>query len=215
MKINKSNLVILVIILIIAVIIVAKAGLKVGLKYSENTQININIGKEFDPEDIKKITNEVFPKQSVIIQQVEVYKDMAQITVKDATDEQIEELNTKINEKYEISNNVSDIIVSQNTNTRLRNIVKPYILPIAISFVLIAIYAIIRFRKIGIGNVAYKTITMVLIPQILLFSAYAIIRIPVNRITIILSMMIYLISIYSIIPKFSKQYEKLKEQSDN
>lgn len=126
----KKVIRILLICLIIAgTIVISTIGFNVGTKYSENTQININIGTEFKIEDIRNITNEVFGNTSVLIQQVELYKDMVQITVENATDEQISTLNDKINAKYNIENQLSDISVTNNSNVRLRNIVRPYILP--------------------------------------------------------------------------------------
>src|SRR5574344_1666486 len=111
----KRIIEILLICLIIAGTIIAiTIGFNVGLKYSENTKIDINIGKEFEIKDIKIITNDVFKNQQVIIQQVELYKDMVQITVKDATNEQILQLNTKINEKYGIENKVENVSVTKN-----------------------------------------------------------------------------------------------------
>ena len=38
----------------------------------------------------------------MLVQQVELYKDMVQITVKEATEEQITTLKDKINEKYKM-----------------------------------------------------------------------------------------------------------------
>ena len=57
---------------------------------------------------------------------------MVQITVKEASEGQINELNTKINEKYELENSIDDVEVVQNANVRLRTLIKPYILPISI-----------------------------------------------------------------------------------
>ena len=133
MKVMKRVVSILLICLLIAgIIVIAVKGFNVGLKYSENTQIAINIGKTFEINDIKQITSEVFKGQRVIIQKVELYEDMVQITVKEASEGQINELNTKINEKYELENSIDDVEVVQNANVRLRTLIKPYILPISI-----------------------------------------------------------------------------------
>lgn len=105
---KKIAQIILICLVLAGIIVIATLGFNVGVRYGENTQININIGKEFDSKDIKNIAKEVFGNQSVIVEYVEIYKDVVQITVKDATDEQIAELNNKINEKYELSNDLSN-----------------------------------------------------------------------------------------------------------
>lgn len=192
----KKTIQILLICLIIAgTIVIATVGLNVGTKYSENTQISINIGQKFEISDIKQITDEVFKNQTVLVQAIELYEDMVQITVKEATSEQIEELNTKINEKYQIENTISDIGVMQNANIRLRDIIKPYILPISIVSVITILYTMIIYRKLGIWKVLYTMAINIVAPQAILVSLYAVTRLPINRLTAIISIIVYIISI--------------------
>lgn len=192
----KKTIQILLICLIIAgTIVIATVGLNVGTKYSENTQISINIGQKFEISDIKQITDEVFKNQTVLVQAIELYEDMVQITVKEATSEQIEELNTKINEKYQIENTISDIGVMQNANIRLRDIIKPYILPISIVSVITILYTMIIYRKLGVWKVLYTMAINIVAPQAILVSLYAVTRLPINRLTAIISIIVYIISI--------------------
>lgn len=209
---KKIAQIILICLVLAGIIVIATLGFNVGVRYGENTQININIGKEFDSKDIKNIAKEVFGNQSVIVEYVEIYKDVVQITVKDATDEQIAELNNKINEKYELSNDLSnadDVLVARNANTRLRDLVMPYILPISISAAIIVIYEVIRFRKLGVWKVLYGAILAIIAPQAVLFSIYAITRIPVNRLTAAISIALYILSVFKGIEIFlEKEQEK-------
>lgn len=192
----KKIIQILLICLIIAgTIVIATVGFNVGTKYSENTQISINIGKKFEVNDIKQITNKVFKNQTALVQVIELYEDMVQITIEEATSEQIEELNTKINEKYEIENAISDIGVMQSANVRLRDIAKPYILPISIASIIIILYTMIVYRKLGVWKVLYTMAINIVVPQAILISLYAVIRLPINRLTVIISIIVYIISI--------------------
>ena len=146
----KKVIQILLICLIIAgTIVTATVGFNVGLKYSEHDEISINVGSKFNVADIKATAKEVFGNSNVLVQQVELYKDMVQITVKEATEEQITTLNDKINEKYKIENQLTDIKVVHTPNVRLRNIIKPYILPISIVSIITIVFAMIVFRKLG------------------------------------------------------------------
>ena len=196
MKVMKRVVSILLICLLIAgIIVIAVKGFNVGLKYSENTQIAINIGKTFEINDIKQITSEVFKGQRVIIQKVELYEDMVQITVKEASEGQINELNTKINEKYELENSIDDVEVVQNANVRLRTLIKPYILPISILSIVTILYAMIVYRKQGILYVLYTTAMAIVAPQAILSSLYGVTRIPINRLTSIIAVVVYIASI--------------------
>lgn len=192
---KKIIKILLVCLFIAGIIVIATLGFNVGTKYSENTQIGINIGKEFSIEEIKDITDEVFNGQRVIIQQVEMYKDMVQINVKDATEQQISDLNTKINEKFEIDNSITDIEVTHNANVKLKSIIKPYIVPMTIISIIVIIYTMIAFRKLGALKVLYNTAMAIIIPEATLISLYAVARIPVNRLTMIIGMIVYIISI--------------------
>lgn len=192
----KKIISILLMCLIIAgVIVVATIGFNVGTKYSETTQISIKIGKEFEINDIKKIANEVFDKQNVLVQYVELYKDMVQITVKDASEEQIKNLNEKVNEKYEISNEISDILVTEQSNVRLRDIAKPYIIPVVTVSIITVLYVMVAFRKLGIGQVLYNTLMNMVSTQAILAGIYAVVRIPINRLTMVIAMVLYIASI--------------------
>lgn len=208
---KKIAQIILICLVLAGIIVIVTLGFNVGVRYGENTQININIGKEFDSKDIRNIAKEVFGNQSVIVEYVEIYKDVVQITVKDATDEQIEELNNKINEKYELSNDLSnpdDVLVARNANTRLRDLVMPYILPISISAAIIVIYEVIRFRKLGVWKVLYEAVLAIIAPQAVLFSIYAIARIPVNRLTAAISIALYMLSVFKGIEIFLEQKQE-------
>lgn len=208
---KKIAQIILICLVLAGIIVIVTLGFNVGVRYGENTQININIGKEYDSKDIKNIAKEVFGNQSVIVEYVEIYKDVVQITVKDATDEQIAELNNKINEKYELSNDLSnpdDVLVARNANTRLRDLVMPYILPISISAAIIVIYEVIRFRKLGVWKVLYEAILAIIAPQAVLFSIYAIARIPVNRLTAAISIALYMLSVFKGIEIFLEQKQE-------
>lgn len=208
---KKIIQIVLMCLIIAGVIIVATIGFNVGTKYSETTQISIKIGKEFDLKDIKSITNEVFEKQNTQIQYVELYKDMVQITVKEASEEQIKTLNDKINEKYEISNELSNVLVTRQSNVRLRDIVKPYIVPVAIVSVITIVYVMIAFRKLEIWQVLYNTLMTMVAPQAILAGFYAVTRIPVNRLTVVIEILIYIASIMINIVYLNK-IEKNKEQ---
>lgn len=208
---KKIIQIVLMCLIIAGVIIVATIGFNVGTKYSETTQISIKIGKEFDLKDIKSITNEVFEKQNTQIQYVELYKDMVQITVKEASEEQIKTLNDKINEKYEISNELSNVLVTRQSNVKLRDIVKPYIVPVAIVSVITIVYVMIAFRKLGIWQVLYNTLMNMVAPQAIFAGFYAVTRIPVNRLTVVIAILIYIASIMLNIVYLNK-IEQNKEQ---
>ena len=208
---KKIIQIVLMCLIIAGVIIVATIGFNVGIRGAGAAGGGGGGGGEFDLKDIKAITNEVFEKQNTQIQYVELYKDMVQITVKEASEEQIKTLNEKINKKFEISNELSNVLVTRQSNVRLRDIVKPYIVPVAIVSAITIVYVMIAFRKLGICQVLYITLMNMVAPQAIFAVFYAVTRIPVNRLTEVIAILIYIASIMLNIVYLNK-IEQNKEQ---
>lgn len=103
---KKKLIYLSVIIILIGIIIVAVKGFNVNLKYKAHKAVNIPIDVEYNVEDIKTIANEVFEKEKVQIEKTGLYGDIVSINVQDVSDEQIENLANKINEKYNLKQNI-------------------------------------------------------------------------------------------------------------
>ena len=203
---NKIML-ILAIVILIGTIIIAVAGFNVDLNYREYNLISINIDKEFSVNDVKNIANEVFGKSKVEVQKAGVFYDIAAIKVSETniTEEQKELLNTKINEKYGIENKTSDMQINFIPRFRLLDIVKPYIIPLIISSVLILVYMVVRFKKIGTAKVLYQSIVLTGLAELLYFSILAITRYPINKLTMPVAIILYIIIITVLTGMFEKQ----------
>lgn len=217
MKDNKKILyIILACVIIIGAVIIGVKGLNFGLKYEPNKQIEVYIGKEFDNNEIKQIVKEVIGNKQVIVQKVEVYEEMVSITVKEMSDAQIQELNNKINEKYDIENTVSeDFIITENTNLRGRDLVKPFIFPIALSLVIILVYAAIRYRKINIFEILVKLFGINILAQLLYVSMLAITRLPVNILTVPTAIAIYTIITLVIFNELETKSREFTQEQKN
>ena len=180
---------ILIGIILAGIIIIATVGLKVNLIYSKNVEIDIFIGKNFETEEIKNMAKEAFGTNDVIVQEIELFEDMALIKIPDTFSEEdlnakLEDLNNRINEKYEIENKVDDITISHNPKVRLSSIILPFIPILGISMVIIFIYVGIRYKKLGVAKTIFSYILWILAVEMLLLSIIAITRFPVNRIVI-------------------------------
>ena len=71
-KSTKILVILIALILIVGAIMIGVKGLAFELKYQNGKQVEIDLGKEFDIKDMQAITNEVFGKQAVLIEQIEV-----------------------------------------------------------------------------------------------------------------------------------------------
>lgn len=191
---------ILICIIIAGIVIINTIGLKADIIYSKNVELDIYLGKYFEKSDIQNIVNEIFPNERAIIQEVELFQDMVSITLQDNRtkedlNKKVEELNTKLNEKYEIENKVEDIKITHNPKIKLSSILTPYIITLGISILIILIYVGIRYRKIGLVKTLLTYILSIISVEMLLLSVIAITRFPVNRLVIPIGLLLFVIVI--------------------
>ena len=209
----KTKIVSLIIILIIVVGVAVTIikGFNFDIRNQQSQMVQVYLGKQSDLKDLRTITNEVFGKQPVLIQKVEVFEDQVAFTSKEITDEQKTNLVNKINEKYETEIKAEEITTENIPHTKLRDIVKPYILPFVISTVAILIYMATRFYKLGILKTLLKTAGIVTLVELVLFNLMAITRFPIGRYTLPLVLFTYLVTMLGITIDLEN---KLKNESE-
>ena len=201
---NKKIIgIIILAIILIGIIITAIFGLNFDLKYREHKEIEIYIKQEFNNNDIKEICKEVLDNKQVYVSKIELYEDMACVIVEDISDEELEKINTRINEKYGCDNKVEDLVVTQIPREKGRDIIKPYIKPIIISFVIIELYVLVylfiyknygkEVKEINITKCMLELLAATLIVGLLYSSILAITRLPVNRLTLPIGVLILFI----------------------
>lgn len=188
-KRNKIICSVLVIIFMIAIVVTGVIGLNVGTEYTGGTTITFDLKKQYKSNEISDIAKEIWNKEQILIQKVEVYKESVAIKVSSVNDEQLENLANKINEKYEVELKKEDLHVTYNANVRLRDIITPYIIPLIIATGLIVVYYSIRFR--GVREILELLLKLVLTEGII-YSVYALTRLPVNSFTIPIGMLAYI-----------------------
>ena len=195
------------VIILIGIIVIAAVGFNLDTNYKEYKLIEIKIGKEFNISDIESITNEVFSKKKVEIQKVGDFEETVVIKLADSdiSDEQKNTLNAKINEKFGIENSVDDITVNVVPKIKVFDLIKPYIVPIAIITVVVLIYMAIRFRKIGAVKVVVQTVGMTVMAELLYFSIIAITRHQINELVMPVALVIYVTILALLTGMFEKQ----------
>ena len=213
-KETKILMILIAIILIVGTIIICTKGLAYELKYQNSKKIEINLGKSFEEKDIRDITNQVFEKEQVRIQGIEVYKDAISITSTEMTEEQKNDLINKINERYETELDTDDIVIEEFAHIRGRDIVKPYIVPFVISTLIIIVYLAIRYNKLNGIKVLLQSIGIIVLAQVVLLNIIAITRMPIGRFTIPVVLMVYMLSTYICTTKFDKELEKKMAQEN-
>ena len=185
---KKIAYILLAIIIIASIIVTAVKGLNVDLYYNNGTLITFNVGTEIDLNDIKSIAKEVWPNKTTISQQVELFGDSASIKVQDPTDDELNDLCTKLNDKYSKELKTSNLTVEYVSNVKLRNIVEPYLIPMGLTILLVVSYYAIRFKG---AKQMLELLKALGIAEILLFCLHALVKIPFNTLTMPAALILY------------------------
>ncbi len=207
---------ILICIMIAGAIVIATMGLKADIIYSKNVRLDMYLGKEYNKQDIEQIAKEVFGNERMLVQQVEFYGDMFSITVPQEVedlDTKVEQLVSKVNEKFGLELKKENITKVYQPKIKLSSVLMPYLLPMAISMVIILIYVMVRFRKIGVWKTLSAYILTALASELIYLSILAICRIPINRLVTPIGLAIYAVVITIVTAKREKQLTAYQEET--
>lgn len=211
---NKKMISLLAVTLIIVVagtIMLFIKGMNYGLTYGDNTTIELYLETDFEGADVQSIIKEVFG-DNIKTRQVNNLKQDVLIITKSVSDEQLNTLISKVNERYGLELKTDDLLITNNKKISGVDLISSYILPICISAIAILAYFIIRYKKLGIYKVALITILTIIFVLAVYTSIYAIIRLPINEFTMPVAMILYVISIILIAEKFEKDLLELNKE---
>lgn len=194
------------IVIIAGIVMVAVKGFNVELRYTANKKVELAIEQEIDFNKIQEKSDEVFGKGKNIVEITGMFKDSVQIISKEITEEQKNSLVEKINELYPQEStaegeepkkllDASKITVEDIQNARIRDFLKPYIIPMIVTTVVILVYYAIRYNKLGIAKVVLKSGATMVLAQLVLLSLLAIIRFPMGSLTAPLILIVYIASL--------------------
>lgn len=204
---NKKILILGISLLILAgIIIIALKGVNVSLMFGKHEAIEIKLEKEVAVTDVNQICKEVFGEKKFVVKGLEVFSDSAQINVESITDEEKNNLIDKINEKFETTKTVDDLKIYSVSNKRIRDVLKNYIKPMIISFSILFVYMLIRYRKINAIKIIIDFIEKIALTEAILLSLVAISRFPVSDTIINLFV---LLAVAELIYYFAQSEKKL------
>lgn len=201
----KQKIICIVVIAIIlaGVSVICTTGFNLDLMYSNNKRIDVYIGKYFSLGDIKVIADEIFEGNKVL-QTAELLNDYASVTVKDASEEQVNEFKTKISEKYNVSEKLQSIKTTEVPSVNVIDVMKPYVFPIILTTLIATIYLAIRFREENALKVCAKVISLLIIIEAVYFSVIAITRIPFSDLIMPIGLLIYIVSLMGLVSNLKK-----------
>lgn len=215
---KNKNLIIYIIIclIIIAGVAVWEAkGFRTEMQFTPRKEIELTNYTGIEVSEIETIASEVLGNTKFMVQPVETFGNAVVIIAKDITEEQRDSIVTKFNEKYGTEVKSENIKIETIPFTRIKDVIKRFIAPGIISLMLVLVYFIIRFKKIGWKKVLLKTILTPAVAELLLFSIISITRMPFSRVAVSLGVGLYLSIIIGLTVIFENQRNKYIEELEN
>ncbi|MBR3254741.1 MAG: hypothetical protein IKF97_00720 [Clostridia bacterium] len=215
MNLNKIITVIVVLVITAGIVVTLTAGLNVDMKSKEHDQVLINIDKQYNMSDIMDITKEVFEGKTVDNQKAGENNKQVLISASTITEEEKTNLITKINEKFGTELNAEDIEITVVPRVKISSSVSPYIFPIILTYVLVLVYSVIRYKKLGVLKVIAQYVLGIIVISLLTFSLIAITRAELGTVTLATLFTDVALSIVAMTSIFESKLKNLKlsEQS--
>ena len=194
---------VIALIILAGIVVVNIWGFNKELKFVQGQRIDIYIEQQVDKDKIKPIVEEVLGMHNMV-QTVEVYEDMVTIRAKTISEEQRNTIVNKVKEIYQFEQTAENTDINTVPETRIRDMYKQYVLPFAISGVLVVAYMLIRYYEKGILKVLLNAIFVPVVAELLLLSWMAIVRIPLGRFTPTIVLLVYVASVWFAMKEIEK-----------
>lgn len=194
-NIKIVTIAIIALVILIGIVVVGILGFNKELRFKQSQSIDIYVEQTVDKTKIKNIANEVLGSYNMV-QTVEIYEDLVTIRAKEITEEQKNNIVENIKQIYEFEQKAEDTDINTIPATRIYDMYKKYVVPFAISGVLVLIYMAIRYHKKGILKVLARSFAIPVVGELFLLSIIAITRIPVGRFIPVLVICVYMVCIW-------------------
>lgn len=191
-------------VILAGIVIINIMGFNKELRFSQSERIDVYIENEADKAKVKSIVNEVLGNQNNMVQTVEIYQDMVTIRAKEITEDQKNDIVSKLKENYEFKQTAEETTIKTVPATKIVDMYKKYIVPFVVSGALVLIYMAIRYYKKGIWKVLARTICMPVLAELFLLAVIAIARIPLGRFTPVLVIGMYIASVMGVVVENEK-----------
>lgn len=211
---KKISYLVICIIIVIGAVVAGVKGFKFDMQYEARNKITLSNKTGIEISEIEQIAKEVLGDKRFKVQEVELFGNTVSIIANEITEDEKTKIVEKFNEKYGTDVSIDSVTITNIPHTRIRDIIKPYILPIAITFIIILVYFMIRYSKLGITKVCIETIAKTVLMELLAFSIIAIARIPFGTIVPPIILGVYTITVAIISSNFENKRVALELEEE-
>lgn len=206
---NKIICIIVAVLILIGAIVCGVKGFNIELAYMPRQEMIISNNTGLDINKIKEFAVASLGSQKVKVQEVERFGNAVQIISTEISEDAKQEIINKVNEEYGTEISSESVNVTSIPGTRIRDILKPYIIPALFTFIVVLIYFGFMYKKQGLAKVLLKGEIIPIATELTFYSLIAITRIPFGRATSSIAVGLYLASIGVLTLCFEKEKSKL------
>lgn len=215
MKKHSIICIIIALIIIIGAIVYKIKGFNMELLYSNRDQILVSSGKKIELNKVEEITKDVLGNRKINVQEFERFGNAVEIVATSISEEEKENIINKINEEYGSEISKDDVKIINISNTRIKDIIKPYIIPVIITLITSIVYFVIIYNKIGVRKILINGIFIPILTVATFYGIISITRIPFGRITNGIAIGLYIASIYVLSIKFQNEKQLYLNKKEN
>ena len=179
-KSKKLFLIIIAVIIIVGAVFYSFKKFNMEDNYSAREQILISNQTGIDEKKIEEIVKSVLNKK-VTVNKVERFGTTVQISTYAISEEEKEAIVNKVNEELGLSISNDDVKITKIANTRVRDVLKQYIIPVVAIFSSVLLYFVIVYHKLGLKKVLVKGVAVPVVTELTYYAIIAITRIPFGK----------------------------------
>lgn len=211
----KKIYVIIAFIILIGGIVFGIKGFNKDLNYISRKQLVLINKTELNLKKIEDISKQILNDRKIEVKRVEKLGTAVEIVSTEITDEEKVEIINKVNEELGIEISEENVKIYDIPETKIIDVLKPYIKPGVIASVVILIYLIIVYHKLGIEQILLKGICIPIVAELVFYAIVAITRIPFGIITNSIALAIYVGAIKCITTMFQIKKEEFSVENVN
>lgn len=205
---NKIIYIIVAVLILIGGIVCFTKGFNIELTFMPRQEIVVSNNTELDVNKIEELAKSVLNGQKVKAQEVERFGNSVQIIATEISDEAKQEIINKVNEEYGTSISSEEVKTITIPGTRIRDILKPYIIPGLMTLAVVLIYFGFMYKKQGLVKVLLKGALVPIVTEITFYALVAITRVPFGRVTNAIAVALYIASVGALTLYFEKEKAK-------
>lgn len=169
------------------------SGFEKSIEYKAGTRIEVYIPNGYEKEEIIGFAKESFNTDEILFSEIEELNQVAGIKITKYSQEQLKVYINKIVEKYKIDEEEKEYHEVIVPETKIVEIISPYILPVVLITVLSVIYLIIiNYKSNNKVKISLKTLGILVITLGLYFSVIALLKLKFSIYTMPLALAIYI-----------------------